>query len=361
MQTASRSAATCALLAALSLCGCASTDAGKTGDGFHSLGQSPAAENSWSAKLTAPFKKSAALASSQDNRAATANDSDALSLSKKPDKNNPNLRVALAQMHERSGNLDKAEAEYKKALKLEPKHLDALMGYAHLQDRRNQLDEATKLYQKAIAAHPNEAGILNDLGLCMHRHGKLIEANSALKKAVALAPERKLYRNNLAALMVEQGMYDDAIDQLTVAHGQAAAHYNLGYLLTKKGNSELALHHFKQAATLDPSLDAARQWVAKLSPPQLNQPQPGAPTYTPPSSAVAQRYLPIQQPAVASQQVQPLPPQPGSSPVYLDSGTAGVAANDFSVAPAGVRYPDQQTSGYSGTAALPPNPQQYRQ
>jgi Flp pilus assembly protein TadD len=349
------------LLAALSLSGCATTDSAKTGDGFHSLNQSTASESSWTDKLTAPFKKSAnAVASSQDNRAATANDSDALSLSKKPDKKNPDLRVALAQMHEQAGNFDKAEVEYKKALKLEPKHLNGLMGYAHLQDRRNKLDDAIKLYQKAIAAHPNEAGVYNDLGLCMHRHGKLTEASMALHKAVALAPERKLYRNNLATLMVEQGQYDGAIEQLATAHGQAAAHYNLGYLLTKKGNSELALQHFRQAATLDPSLTAARQWVAKLSPAPTYQPQPGPPSFPATAPAIAQRDQPVQQPAAASQQVLPLPPQPGSGPSYLQSGASGVAANDFSGAPSGVRYPDQQTSGYSGTAALPPSPQQYR-
>lgn len=354
-----------ALLAAFSLAGCASTEAAKPGEGFHVFGKQPAPQsNSWVDKLTAPFTGSgSALASSQDNRAATANDSDALSLSKKPDKKDPELRIALAQMHERAGSFDKAEAEYKKALKLEPGHLDALMAYAHFQDRRQKLDHAVELYQKAIAAHPGEAGIYNDLGLCLHRNGKLNEANAALRKAVAMAPERKLYRNNLAALLVEQGQYDGAIEQLVAAHGQAAGHYNLGYLLTKKGNSQLALRHFQQAAMLDPTLVAARQWVARLTPQPAPQPQIAATNALPQVEHVAQRYQPVQQPAIATQQALPMPPQPGTSPTYLQTGTAGsydAAAYDFSSVPSGVRYPNQQTSGSTGPAALPPSPRQYR-
>ncbi len=128
LRTVPRSAATLALLTAFSLSGCASTDAAKPGQGFHVLGESSNPSSSWVDKLTAPFKDSTSgLASAQDNRAATANDSDALSLARKPDKKDPQLRIALAQMHERAGNFDKAEAEYKKALKLEPGYLDALM------------------------------------------------------------------------------------------------------------------------------------------------------------------------------------------------------------------------------------------
>ena len=50
----------------------------------------------------------------------TANDGDQLSLSKKPNKKNPDLIVAIAQMQERSGKLEAAEKQYQKALKIQP-------------------------------------------------------------------------------------------------------------------------------------------------------------------------------------------------------------------------------------------------
>lgn len=346
------------LLAPLWLVGCASTDAKKSGDGFGAFGQSTSSEPSWSEKLAAPFKGAAG-----GNRTATANDNDALSLSKPPNKKNPDLIVAIAQMHERAGKLDEAESQYKKALKLQPKHLGALMGYAHLQDRRNKLDAAAKLYHTAITAHPKEAAPQNDLGLCYHRRGMLPESQAALTKAVELAPDKKLYRNNLATVLVEQGQMDAALAQLTAAHGQAAGHYNLGYLLAKKGDRSRALGQFQQAATLDPTLAAAQQWVAKLSPSTNDAgPKLAGPSIATPVPSVAQRIETVREPAPNVDIA--LPPEPGVGPRYLRSNpdTTGQqgSTDRWTAPPAAVRYPNQQTSGYTGTAALPPTPDQLR-
>ena len=343
------------LLAPLVIAGCASTDASKSGSGMQSLGGSTTtSQSSWTDKLTAPFKPGGGATG---NRTATANDNDQLSLSNHPNKKNPELIVAIAQMHERAGKFDEAEKHYQKALKLQPKHLGALVGYAHLQDRRNKLEEATTLYQRALVAHPKEAAVQNDLGLCYHRRGMLSEAHAALVQAVALAPERKLYRNNLATVFVEQGQFDAALSELMTAHGQAAGHYNLGYLLAKKGDEARALTHFQQAATLDPTLAAAHQWVAKLSPQTPNtSPALAAPaTQGAPVPSVAQRY-PIVTEVVGPPKVEyAAPPQPADAP-----DAQGGGSDRWSAPPSGVRYPNQQTSGFSGAAPLPPTPEQMR-
>lgn len=177
----------------------------------------------------------------------------------------PNVFVAVAQMHERTGNFDEADASYRKALQLDPKHLDALVGYARLEDRRSNYEAATRLYQRAMKAHPKDASIHNDLGLCYHRRGMLPDATGELKRAVELEGDSKLYRNNLAAVYVEQGKNNEALTQLVAAHGVSVGHYNLGYLLLQKGDRAGALHQFQTAASKDPQLSAAQQWVAKLS------------------------------------------------------------------------------------------------
>jgi len=334
------------LLAPWLAAGCASTDAGKSND-LGAFGSSNAEAPSWTDKLTAPFKAGAAtVAGTMDNRTATANDSDQLSLSKPANKKNPDLIVALAQMQERAGKFDEAEKQYKKALKYKPKHLGALMGYAHLHDRRNKMDEAVKLYKKAIDAHPKEAAVHNDLGLCYHRRGMLKEAEQTLSKAIELAPDRKLYRNNLAAVMVDQGQTDVALAQLTAAHGPAAGHYNLGYLLAKKGDNGGALAHFQQAAAFDPTLAAAKQWVAKLSPPPVDSVAGAVPSGSP-AGNVGPRYTSA--PPTDPGTYQPNAPAMGAN--------VNAAASPWASPPTAVRYPDQQTSGYTSTAALPPTPE----
>ncbi|MEX0678217.1 MAG: tetratricopeptide repeat protein [Pirellulales bacterium] len=218
----------------------------------------------------------------------------------------PNLFVAVAQMHERTGKFDEAEANYRKALEHDSRHLGALVGYARLEDRRSNFEAATRLYRKAIQMHPKDASVHNDLGLCYHRRSMLPDATRELKRAVELAGENKLFRDNLAAVYVEQGKNDEALSQLTAAHGTSVGHYNLGYLLAQKGNRGEALYHFQKAAEVDGNLIAARHWVAKLQ-------APGGPYVSPAGGmAVAQ----------APPQAYGAPPQSTASQAYATGRTA---------------------------------------
>ncbi len=179
----------------------------------------------------------------------------------------PNVFVAAAQMHETSNNYAEAEANYRKALELDPNHLDALIGFARLEDRHGNFEAATRYYQRAIRKHPKDASVHNDLGLCYHRRGMLSEATKELKRAVDLDGESKLYRNNLAAAYVEQGKNNEALAQLSAVHGKSIGHYNLGFLLMQKQDTRNALYHFQKSAEIDPRNSAAQQWIARLSPP----------------------------------------------------------------------------------------------
>ncbi len=177
----------------------------------------------------------------------------------------PGVYVVLAEMHEKSGNVEEAETQLRKALAVDSNHLGALVAYGHLEDRRGNFEAATKYYQKALKKHPKEAGAHNDLGVCYHRRGMLPEAVKSLQTAIELQPHRKLYRDNLAAVLVDQNKPTEALAQLSAAHGEAVGNYNLGYLLAQKRNKQAALYHFRKAAEKDPSLTPANEWIAQLS------------------------------------------------------------------------------------------------
>ncbi len=200
---------------------------------------------------------------------------DALSLSK-PAKKSPSLYVTLAQVHERSGNLAGAAEQYKLALKLDPAHLDALLGMAHLRDRQNEFAEADKFYREAVQRHPKAAIAHNDRGLCQARQGRLDEAAQSLVNAARLQPDKTLYRNNLATVLVHMGRPDDALQELTAVHPPAVANYNVGYLLAQQQHTQAAQGYFQEAVQIDPSFAPAHQWVAMLA-------RQGAPADAPPS------------------------------------------------------------------------------
>ena len=84
------------------------------------------------------------------------------------------------------------------------------------------------------------------------------------QQAVALRPQHALYRNNLASVLVVLGRTDEAYAQLAAVHGKAVAHYNLGYMLQRRGSKDLAVAQFELALAADPSLEAAQQWLAAL-------------------------------------------------------------------------------------------------
>jgi tetratricopeptide (TPR) repeat protein len=229
---------------------------------------------------------------------------DEVSLNNPPPKMNAAMHVSMAHVHESSNNLDAAAQTYEKALKLDSKHvpaivglaqvrfrqqrhdeayqlftqtrkldphnLQAMLGQAHYQDTKENMPEATRLYTEATQRHPESAAAWNDLGLCLARQGRLPESQQTLQRAVQLDTSNVLYRNNVATVLVELKRNQEALVHLQQAHGQAAGHYNLGFLLHRRGEDQAAAEQFNMALRVDPSFEPARQWLEKLNSEQAN-------------------------------------------------------------------------------------------
>jgi len=293
---------------------------------------------------------------------STSPASDPVSLANKA-KPSAELYLATARFSEQSGKTAEAEKLYQKALRVDSRHAEALVGYARLKDRQGRMDEATRLYRRAAEAHPKNASILNDLGLCLARQRKFGEAIAALQRAIHLAPKKWLYRNNLAMVLVETGKADAAVAQLMAVQEEAVAHYNVAYILQKKGDSEAATRHFAIALQRNPSLEEARIWLAKLGhqPASIGEPAPRIasepspapmPRATPaePTPAGSGPAAPGAPPAPHRQARQPWAHQPPESrlPPVPDRASVAPAAQP-TVGPIATDPP-----GFSHVAPLPP-------
>jgi Flp pilus assembly protein TadD len=262
---------------------------------------------SWTSSFSSAMKGTAAALTPKPEAPP-----DPIALSTKSKKKTPDLYVAMGLAQERAGKTADAERMYKKALEIAPNDAAALLAYGHLLDRRGQLAEATKHYKTCCKKHPDNAAAFNDLGLCLHRQGQLSESATALREAVRLQPERKLYTNNLATVLVEQGRRDEAFSILAAAHGTAAAHYNVGYLLQQQGDKRSALEQFQMAANTDPSMSAAQEWIAKLSSSSGGAPMMAKATKHPSSYATETPVI-------------EMPQQPGTAGSFSDAaGTPSV-------------------------------------
>lgn len=97
------------------------------------------------------------------------------------------LFYARGIAHERLDMWDKAEADFRAALALNPDQPQVLnyLGYSMVEKQIN-LDEALEMIERAVAARPDSGYIVDSLGWVLYRLGRYDEAVKHMEKAVEL-------------------------------------------------------------------------------------------------------------------------------------------------------------------------------
>ncbi|HHS94422.1 MAG TPA: tetratricopeptide repeat protein [Rhodobacterales bacterium] len=90
---------------------------------------------------------------------------------------------------EREGKWEQAEADFRKALELNPEQPSVLnyLGYSYI-ERRENFDEALDMIKRAVAARPYDGFIRDSLGWGFYRVGRYKEAVDEMERAVELKP-----------------------------------------------------------------------------------------------------------------------------------------------------------------------------
>ena len=91
--------------------------------------------------------------------------------------------------HERGGDFPAAEADFRRAMDLNPDQPQVLnyLGYS-LVDRGEKLPEALSMIERAVAAQPDQGYILDSLAWALFRMGRHDEALAPMEKASLLEP-----------------------------------------------------------------------------------------------------------------------------------------------------------------------------
>jgi len=201
----------------------------------------------------------------------TAPKVESMSISESIKNPTPSLYVSMAQVRESQNDAVGARRLYQQALAAGPEDVKTLREVGHFEDRQNRLSDAERYYSQAATIAPQDPATLNDLALCLARQGKLHPSVEVLHRAVRIEPGKALYRNNIATVLMEMGEQHEAMTHLMAAHKPAAAFYNMGHLLEKGEQTEAAAAHYAEAARLDPSMSAAANAVARLTPAVMEQ------------------------------------------------------------------------------------------
>ena len=100
--------------------------------------------------------------------------------------------------YERSGQWDKAEKDFRRALELQPDQSSVLnyLGYSWIEKGLNRT-EAMTMIRKAVSLKPNDGYIVDSLGWAHYQLGEYQKAVKNLERAVTLRPEDPVINDHL--------------------------------------------------------------------------------------------------------------------------------------------------------------------
>ena len=108
------------------------------------------------------------------------------------------------------GEIDKAAAEYERALEVTPKYAEALNNLGNIRKDQKQYDEAIRCLELSIEVFPDNPNTYNNLGTVFAMKGNFNKAALYFTKAVRLQPSYIDARQNLGQAYQRQGRLDVA-------------------------------------------------------------------------------------------------------------------------------------------------------
>ena len=184
------------------------------------------------------------------------------------DGDRPESHLNLGLLKTRRQQLNEAEAEYRTALRLDPKFVPALVNLADLDRQRGQDKEGAELLRTAIAIEPNNAAIKHSLGLLLVRQRNLTEALPLLRDAAALDPDNARYAYVYAVALNSTGSTTEAKALLERTHKQHPTDRNilLGLIAFERDSGDVAaaITHAQELAALEPQNPQVRALLNDL-------------------------------------------------------------------------------------------------
>jgi Flp pilus assembly protein TadD len=199
--------------------------------------------------------------------------------------------LASARRFYQDGLFDKAEAACRRALRLEPRHPEAIGLLGVLLAQQGNLDAALDLLSRAVAVEPTNAALHQnlakalfasgrdeegiehyaiaatrdpacgpvhyDLGTALLRKDRFEEAEECFRRALQLMPDFVPALNNLGSTFCRLYRRDEAIScylrALELEPRLVEARVSLGICLRELGRLEDAIVHFRRVLALDPA------------------------------------------------------------------------------------------------------------
>jgi len=159
-------------------------------------------------------------------------------------------------------DVQRADAFYRKAIELGPRHAAAYYSYAMLLRDQGQEEQARSLLMQAVGLKSDFADAWNQLGLLMEKQGDAAAAMRCYQQAIFAVPGHASAHNNIGVLYSRAGQLEQALHHYDLAlqadPKMAQAYNNRGTVLARMGRLAEAAEAFRQALAINPNYPDAQ-------------------------------------------------------------------------------------------------------
>ncbi|VAW14057.1 hypothetical protein MNBD_ALPHA09-440 [hydrothermal vent metagenome] len=165
--------------------------------------------------------------------------------------------------HHEGGRLDKAEAAFRDALKIDPGQPIALYIRGRMAQEAERHEEAAQLLKKSLARRADHVEGHFFLGEALTALGRFDDAAAAYAGALAINARFPQGHRRLGDALTRANRAEEAVASihraLAIEPNQAASHFSLGVAQEALGQIDGALESYRRALGIDPGLtEAAR-------------------------------------------------------------------------------------------------------
>lgn len=178
----------------------------------------------------------------------------------------PETHLAAGRLHESEGRWVRAVEQYRMAVTVNPKSIEAYNRLGVVLDRLGKFREADAVFSRAIQIAPNEAHIRNNLAFSYIMQGRWADAQAELTKAIEINPNFVRARVNMGTVLAQQGNFEEGFKNFYQVLRPEDAYYNIGLMYQSKQRTVEAAQAFQQALAVNPKMAAAQKRLELLPP-----------------------------------------------------------------------------------------------
>lgn len=177
---------------------------------------------------------------------------------------NANTHVAAGQLAESMGDLQRAVAQYREALKLDPKQQTATFCLGRVLTQQRMFPEAIATWQKYIEMTNHAPAAYNNLAYTYEAAGQIPQAEATYRQCIQRDPTQLECRLNYGKMLARNNRIDEATQQMSAVLKPAEVSYNLGTVFEQQKKVEQAKAYYKRALEQDPNFRDAKQKLDRL-------------------------------------------------------------------------------------------------